>query len=171
MDENRKRDGKHHLVLVPCPLQGHLNPMLNLASIFRSKGFAITLVLMQSASPRVATSWVSDDFFFESLGGSTGDISYAHDLDLMRFLNEINLNCKLPFRDCLTRLRMNRLRDCKLCVVHDAIMYFSGEVCDEMEIPRLVLRTSTAANFLGLSMLNQKACLPAQGKRWILSCL
>ncbi|XP_010055927.3 UDP-glycosyltransferase 76E2 isoform X1 [Eucalyptus grandis] len=162
MDENRKRDWNRHLVLVPCPLQGHLNPMLSLASVFHSKGFGVTLVLVQTSSHPAATSWASDDFFYESLGGSDGSISNAPDVDLMRFLNEVNLKCKSSFRDCLMGLRMGRLRDRKLCVVYDAIMYFSAEVSDELEIPRVVLRTSIVANFLGLSMLNQKAYLPAQ---------
>ncbi|KAF8043664.1 hypothetical protein BT93_A1855 [Corymbia citriodora subsp. variegata] len=162
MAENRRRDGIPHLVLVPCPLQGHLSPMLHLAGIFHSKGFAVTLVLVQPASPRVVTSWVSDDFFLESLGGSGSDIPDVCEMDLMCFLNEVNSKCKLPFRDCLTRLRMNRLKGHKLCIVYDAIMYFSAEVSNELEIPRVVLRTSTAANFLGLSMLKQKACLPTQ---------
>lgn len=77
----------------------------------------------------------------------------------MSFLLKLNSKCREPFRACLEQVQSDTSRGSVLCVIHDAVLYFPVSV----EVPRLVLRTSTAANFLGLSLLDQKGFLPPQG--------
>lgn len=154
----------HHLVLVPCPLQGHINPMLHLANVFRSRGFPITIIHTKSIPIVLPSS--HHDFLFESIDDSLSeDERSSSSKDVISFLFNLNLKCKAGFRDCLARIIADRSRDLGLvCIIFDAAMYFSGDVATEFKVPKLVLRTSTAANFLGLSLLNQRGSLPDQGE-------
>ncbi|OWM85479.1 UDP-glycosyltransferase 76B1-like [Punica granatum] len=168
-----RKNHVHHLVLVPCPLQGHLTPMFHLANLLLSRGFAVTVI--QIPSP----SWRSLDcthpnpsfpsLFFEPIADGVAcddDASNAGE-DVMSFLLELNSKCREPFRDCLDRVASSAPRGCISCLIHDAVMYFPVDVVEDLSIPRLVLRTSTAANFLGLSLLDQKGFLPPQGTRLV----
>ncbi|KAF5747935.1 UDP-glucose iridoid glucosyltransferase-like isoform X2 [Tripterygium wilfordii] len=157
-----RRTGGPHLVLVPCPLQGHMNPMLHLAKLLHSKGFTITIINTQISSHH--HHHPNDLFFYESIDGGLPDAS-SIDGDVVPFLLELNLKCREPFRDCLARMmvRVDGSRDHVSCIIHDSAMYFSVSVADELEIPRIVLRTSSAATFYGFSLLfKRKGCLPIQ---------
>lgn len=164
--ESPTNHGGQRLVLVPCPLQGHLYPMLHLADLLLHNGFSVTVI--QIPSP----SWRSIDrvprfpgLFFEPIVDdieSDDDASAAGE-DVMSFLLKLNSKCREPIRDCLERVRSHASRGPVLCLIHDAVLYFPIDAVSDLEIPRLVLRTSTAANFLGLSLLDQKGSLPPQG--------
>ncbi|KAB1200960.1 putative disease resistance protein RGA3 [Morella rubra] len=54
MEKNRQRP-RRLLVLLPCPFEGHINPMLQLGTILHSKGFSITIVQPQFNSGSVNT--------------------------------------------------------------------------------------------------------------------
>ncbi|KAM3739890.1 hypothetical protein ACB098_08G056900 [Castanea mollissima] len=49
MEKNGQRSRR--LVLLPCPFQGHINPMLQLGTILHSKGFSITITHTEFNSP------------------------------------------------------------------------------------------------------------------------
>ncbi|KAG6771181.1 hypothetical protein POTOM_022528 [Populus tomentosa] len=150
---------KGHLLLVPCPLQGHMNPMLHLAKILHSHGFLITITETQPSSPVVFPPH-RPDFLFESIDGLDNSPSEFRG-DVATFLYTLNTKCKAPFHDCLSRIQTNSRQGPVTCIIHDAVMFFSVDVADDMKIPRIVLRTSSATNFYGLSLLKQKGDLLA----------
>jgi hypothetical protein len=151
---------KGHLLLVPCPLQGHMNPMLHLATILHSHGFLITITETQPSSPVVFPPH-RPDFLFESIDGLDNSPSEIFKGDVVTFLYTLNTKCKAPFHDCLSRIQTNSTQGPVTCIIHDAVMFFSVDVADDMKIPRIVLRTSSATNFYGLSLLKQKGDLLA----------
>ncbi|PON48655.1 UDP-glucuronosyl/UDP-glucosyltransferase [Trema orientale] len=154
----------HHLVLVPCPLQGHMSPMLHLAKLLHSKGFFITIIVSSNeVNPPLSPSHYPE-FLFQSINineDGTNNISYnSFGGDVMLYLLVLNNKCGTPLRDCLTKLQSNvSFFGPVSCVVYDAVMYFSAAIADELEIPRIVLRTSSASTFLALSLLRQNATL------------
>ncbi|KAJ6912578.1 DNA gyrase subunit B [Populus alba x Populus x berolinensis] len=150
---------KGHLLLAPCPLQGHMNPMLHLAKILHSHGFLITITETQPSSPVVFPPH-RPDFLFESIDGLDNSPSEFRG-DVVTFLYTLNTKCKAPFHDCLSRIQTNSTQGPVTCIIHDAVMFFSADVADDMKIPRIVLRTSSATNFYGLSLLKQKGDLLA----------
>ncbi|XP_011027241.1 PREDICTED: UDP-glucose iridoid glucosyltransferase-like isoform X1 [Populus euphratica] len=150
---------KGHLLLVPCPLQGHMIPMLHLAKILHSHGFLITITETEPSSPAVFPPH-HPDFLFESIDGLDNSPSEFKG-DVVSFLYTLNTKCKAPFHDCLSRIQTNSTQGPVTCIIHDAVMFFSVDVADYMKIPRIVLRTSSATNFYGLSLLKQKGDLLA----------
>ncbi|KAJ9695373.1 hypothetical protein PVL29_010711 [Vitis rotundifolia] len=155
--EKRRQGIRDHLVLVPCPFQGHMKPMLHLANLLHSKGFSITIIHSQSNSPNPSHY---PHFFFRSLGDSS-HIQSASDGDFVPFISALNLHSPTIFRDLLLRMHF---QDPVLSIIHDSAMYFPVTVADELDIPRIVLRTSSAAAgfAFALSILKQQRSFPFQ---------
>ena len=167
-------NNNNHLVLIPCPLQGHMSPMLHLAKLLHSKGFMITIILISTTHELSNPSESYPEFLFQSIDGVSPESVCASLIgggDIMLYLFLLNEKCKAPFKDyCLL---MSKLRPYSggcfgpvSCIVYDAVMYFSADVADEVEIPRIVLRTSSASTFLALSLdqLKQKGSVAKGGK-------
>ncbi|KAJ4971135.1 hypothetical protein NE237_004234 [Protea cynaroides] len=137
------------LVLFPLPLQGHINPMLQLASILYSKGFCITIIHTRFNSPNSSNY---PDFTFIPIPDGISDIISLLS-DVVTFLSLLNTNCAVPFRDCLVRLlsetSSNNGTETETipCLISDAMMYFTQGVADSLKLPRLVLRTSSIESF------------------------
>lgn len=156
----RQREKNGHLVLVPCPLQGHMKPMLHLAKLLHSQGFLITIIQTQPISS--TPSHHHPEFSFEAIDGFSDTLD-AFNGDVVTFLLALNDKCKTPFHACLARMQQNSTQEPILCIIYDAVMHFSVAVADDLEIPRIVLRTSSATNFYALALLKQKGRLPSQG--------
>ncbi|XP_043724474.1 UDP-glycosyltransferase 76B1-like isoform X1 [Telopea speciosissima] len=165
-EEEQKRRGVG-LVLFPCPLQGHINPMLQLASILHSKGFSIIIVHTRFNSPNSSNY---PHFNFIPIPDGISDIQASFS-DVLALLSHLNVNCAVPLRDCLVRLlsdhdnsiSTSKEKEPISCLISDAIMHFTQGVADGLKLPRLVLRTSSVESFLAFAafpVLRQKNYLP-----------
>ncbi|KAE8039175.1 hypothetical protein FH972_011613 [Carpinus fangiana] len=141
-----EKQGKRCLrvVLVPCPFQGHINPMLQLGSILHSNGFSITVVHVQYNSPDPSTHPV---FSFIPLPDSSSDQSIIGGRSV-DFLLELNAKCKARFPECLAQVMTQiGLHDRIACIIYDEFMYFSEETAKDLKLPSIILRTASASNF------------------------
>ncbi|KAL2541673.1 UDP-glycosyltransferase 76C3 [Abeliophyllum distichum] len=135
------------LVLFPLPLQGHINPMIQLANILHHKGFNISIIHTKYNFPNLSkypyfTLYLIPDGLSES-EASTTDIIF-----LLKLLNE---KCVKPFLDCLARLLSDDDADDHIpCIITDAVWYFTQAVADNLNILRIVLRTSSVWFAIGL---------------------
>ena len=150
------------LVLFPLPLQGHINPMLDLATILHSKGFSITLVHTKFNSPNPLNH---PHFTFHSIpdGLSETQVSTNNVISLITLLN---INCVEPFRECLARLISDTSDEPVACLISDVIFHFTRAVAESLQLPRVVIRTTSATSFAVLHsfpLLLQKGYLPVQG--------
>nr|XP_028954952.1 UDP-glucose iridoid glucosyltransferase-like [Malus domestica] len=151
-NERREREGGvKRLVLFPCPYQGHINPMLQLGSFLHSKGFSITVIHTQFNSPNPSTH--PEFTFFPIQDGLTAEeISSGN---VLAFLLAINANCKASFRQCLTQV-MEQEPDNKItCAIRDDLMYFTEAVAKDLNIPNIMLRTSSVTNVLARTAVPQ----------------
>jgi len=46
----KKMEGENHILVIPFPVQGHINPMLQFSKRLASKGARVTLVTLSSIS-------------------------------------------------------------------------------------------------------------------------
>ncbi|RWR85108.1 UDP-glycosyltransferase 76B1-like protein [Cinnamomum micranthum f. kanehirae] len=149
-----------HLVLFPLPFQGHINPMLQLATVLHSKGFSITIVHTRFNSPNPSNY---TQISFQSIeDGLTEDDT--ENMDVIAILSHVNINCEAPFRDFLGRMLMKE-GERLACIVTDAMLHFTQGVAEEFKIKRIVLRTSSAASFgpfEAFPMLREKGYIPMQ---------
>ncbi|KAI3893801.1 hypothetical protein MKW92_040291 [Papaver armeniacum] len=168
---------KRRLVLFPCPyLQGHINPMLQLATLLHSKGFSITIIHTRFNAPNPSDY---PHFHFAPISSSSSPDSDIVDQfhlqhstsDIIAFVSAINVKFLNQFRDCLIHLlssssnEANNNGDTIACVITDALMHFTQDVANNLHIPRIVLRTSSPTSFVAFAaypLLLQMGYLPIQ---------
>ncbi|KAK2637465.1 hypothetical protein Ddye_032257 [Dipteronia dyeriana] len=128
---------KRRLVLFPQPLQGHINPMLQLASILYHKaGFSITIIHTNFNSPNSSSY---PHFSFRSIPDGLSETE-ASTADLIAFSVLLNVKCVVPFQDCLAELLGGGGDDDDVaCLITDANWYFTQAVADSLKLPRIVL--------------------------------
>ncbi|XP_068311666.1 UDP-glucose iridoid glucosyltransferase-like [Pyrus communis] len=147
--EMEKKTQSTRLVLFPCPYQGHINPMLQLGSFLHSKGFSITVIHTQFNSPNPSNH--PDFTFFQIQDGLTAEeISSGNAIAI---LLAINANCKVSFRQRLTQVMEQEPENKITCVIYDDFMYFTEAVAKELNIPNIMLRTTSVTNFLARTAL------------------
>lgn len=151
---------KQRLMLIPCPYEGHINPILQLGKILQSRGFSITIAhtIYNSPNPQAHPDF---SYLLIPEGLSEHDISSG---DLTHFVTTINDNCKLSFQHLLEQHESQK--DEIACIIWDEYMYFSDAVATNLNIPTIIFRTSSAATFLGrcaLLRLHTRGLIPFRG--------
>ncbi|KAG7580874.1 UDP-glucuronosyl/UDP-glucosyltransferase [Arabidopsis suecica] len=152
------RETKPVIFLFTFPLQGHLNPMFQLANIFFNKGFSITVIHTEFNSPNFSNF---PHFTFVSIpDGLSEPESYP---DVIEILHDLNSKCVAPFGDCLKKLISEE--PTAACLIVDALWYFTHDLTDKFDIPRIVLRTVNLSAFVAFSkfhVLREKGYLSLQ---------
>lgn len=155
---------RHRLVLIPPPFQGHIIPMLQLATILHSRGFSISVAhaSLNSPDPSNHPNFTFLPFFD---GLSDTRISSKNLADIVLTLNA---KCASPLKELLVdQLMKAKLKNEKIaCIIYDASMYFIDSVARELKLPTIVLRTTCATNLLtyhASARLQCKGYLPLQG--------
>lgn len=162
-ESNVQQKKGRRVILFPLPLQGHINPMLQLASILYSKGFSITIIHTNFNSPNPSNY---PHFSFNSISESLweSEVSIEDTISLLTVLND---KCVVPFQDCLAKLISNGDQEEPVtCLITDAIWHFAQTVADTLRLPWIVLRTSSISSFLAFSafqILLEKGYLAEQG--------
>ncbi|XP_052312374.1 UDP-glycosyltransferase 76B1 isoform X1 [Populus trichocarpa] len=153
------------IILFPLPLEGHINPMIQLANILYSKGFSITIIHTQFNPPNPAkcphfTIHAIPDGLLED-EASTAD-------GVIRFSVLIS-NCVEPFRDCLAKLLLDAVdQEPVACLITDAVWHFTHSVAEGFKIPTIAMRTTSISSFLAFAsfpLLRERGYFPIQDSR------
>ncbi|KAL5060712.1 hypothetical protein RYX36_032316 [Vicia faba] len=148
---------KAHAVLIPCPLQGHINPVFKLAKILHLQGFHITFVnteynhkrLLQSRGPKAFDSFTS--FSFETIPDGLTPMDGD---GLPSLFQSIRKNFLQPFRELLSRLHdsaTSGLVPPVTCIVSDINMSFTIQAAEEFALPNVLFFPASACSFLCIS--------------------
>lgn len=156
---------RHRLVLIAPPFQGHLTPMLQLATILHSKGFSITVAQDHFNSPDPSNYHPNFTFLPLFYGLSETHFSSKNIVDITATLNT---KCVSPLKELLVDQieKANINHENIDCVIYDGLMYSIDAVARELKLPSIVLRTTSATNFLTYHAFVQRrssGCLPLQG--------
>ncbi|XP_065621461.1 UDP-glycosyltransferase 76E1-like [Quercus suber] len=128
MEKPEARKLGHWMVLVVYPFQGHINPMLQLATILYTKGFPITIAHPQFNSPNHENH---PEFHF------------------MATITALNSNCEAPFQQYMEEMmKVEDPHDRVAGVVYDGFMHFAQVVANNLKLPGINVRTSAAATLL-----------------------
>ncbi|KAL4620985.1 hypothetical protein ACB092_06G195800 [Castanea dentata] len=155
-----QRKGRR-LVLFPLPFQGHINPMLLLATILHSKGFSITIICTNFNSLNPSNF---PNFTFHSIPDGILE-SEASSKDVVFIAKLLNTKCVEPFRDCMVKLLSDVSEEPISCLISDAFFYFTQAVADSLKLPRVVLRTGGLSSFIvfaAFPLLRERGYLPIQ---------
>nr|CAB3456164.1 unnamed protein product [Digitaria exilis] len=147
------------VVLFSLPFQGHLNPMLKLASLLAARGLGVTVLHTDFNAPDPTRHPAGLAFvpIHETLPGEATS-PYSH---ILTKLLALNAACEAPFREVLASLLMRaRHRDDDVAATPRAAA--------ELGVPVLALRTDSAAafrNMLAIPRLRDAGFIPIKGKQ------
>ncbi|KFK44332.1 hypothetical protein AALP_AA1G244400 [Arabis alpina] len=167
---------KPHVVCVPFPAQGHINPMLKVAKLLHAKGFHVTFVntiyshnrLLRSRGPNALDGLSS--FRFESIPDGLPETSADAMQDVLALCESTMKNSLAPFKELLHRLNSGDDVPPVSCIVSDGVMSFTLDAAKELGVPEVLFWTTSACGFLaylhfylfvekGLCPLKDESCL------------
>ncbi|ESW20396.1 hypothetical protein PHAVU_006G205500 [Phaseolus vulgaris] len=158
---NCTAETKPHAVLVPFPLQGHINPLFKLAKLLHLRGFHITFVhtdynhkrYLKSRGPNALQGL--PDFRFETIPDGLPPLDDDADGDVSQHIpslcDSFRKNFLQPFRDLLARLNHSAtagLIPPVTCIVSDCFMSFPIQAAEELAVPIILLSPVSAGAFL-----------------------
>ncbi|XP_047155669.1 7-deoxyloganetin glucosyltransferase-like isoform X2 [Vigna umbellata] len=152
---------KPHAVLVPFPLQGHINPLFKLAKLLHFRGFHVTFVHTHYNYKRYLKSRDSNafqglpDFRFETIPDGLPPLDDDADGDVSQHIpslcDSVRNNFLQPFRQLLARLNHSAtagLIPPVTCLVSDCFISFPIQVAEELSVPIILLSPISAGAFL-----------------------
>ncbi|CAI9104056.1 OLC1v1002664C1 [Oldenlandia corymbosa var. corymbosa] len=147
---------KLHVVIIPAPFQGHINPMLKLAKILNHRGFYITFVnteynhkrLLRSRGPNSLDGL--PDFKFVTIPDGLPPSDADSTQDIPSLLDSISKTGIVPFNALLSKLK-NSVPDIPpvSCIASDCAMFFTLEAAEQFGLPVVFFWTASACGFLG----------------------
>ncbi|GMI88956.1 UDP-glucosyl transferase 76E2 [Hibiscus trionum] len=145
--EKQRKSG--HLVLVTVPFQGHITPMLQLATILHSKGFSITIIHTELNSPNPSNH---PEITFVSIPDKLTK-SQLSDTDVAGLTLILNKNCAAPLQKCIKKLLHSYGHIA--AVLYDTLMYCAQTIADNLRLPGITLRTCSATTLLFFPVFSQ----------------
>ncbi|CAH8314398.1 unnamed protein product [Eruca vesicaria subsp. sativa] len=146
--------GKPHVVCVPFPAQGHINPMLKLAKLLHAKGFHVTFVntvynhnrLLRSHGSNTLNGLLS--FRFETISDGLPETGKDVTQGIPALCESSMKNCLAPFKELLQRINAEHDVPRVSCIVADGIMSFTVDAAEELGIPEVLFWTTSACGFM-----------------------
>nr|DAD21985.1 TPA_asm: hypothetical protein HUJ06_023448 [Nelumbo nucifera] len=148
---------KPHVVCIPYPAQGHINPMLKLAKLLHYKGFHVTFVNTEYNHRRLVKSRGPDSvkglpgFRFETIPDG---LPHSDDIEATQHIPSLcdstRKTCLSPFRNLLSKLNDSSSSDTPpvSCIVSDGVMSFTLTAAQECGIPEVLFWTTSACGFM-----------------------
>ncbi|XP_019171575.1 PREDICTED: 7-deoxyloganetin glucosyltransferase-like [Ipomoea nil] len=150
---------KPHVICIPLPAQGHINPIFKLAKLLHSSGFYITFVhthfnyhrLLKSQDPATLAGCGVADFRFETISDGLPESCQRGILDLPDLVVSLPTHGLSSFRDLVKRLNAAACPEVPpvSCIISDGVMSFTLEVAQEFGIPEFLFFTPSACGMLG----------------------
>ncbi|KAK8562374.1 hypothetical protein V6N13_019026 [Hibiscus sabdariffa] len=144
-----KQEKSGHLVLVMVPFQGHITPMLQLATILHSKGFSITIVHPELNFPNPSAH---PDFTFISIPDKLTEPQLS-DNDVAGVMRSLNNNCAAPLKQCLNKILHSHGHIA--AIIYDTLMFCAQSIAHDLRLPGMTLRTSSATTLLFFTIFPQ----------------
>ncbi|KAI5082075.1 hypothetical protein GOP47_0001818 [Adiantum capillus-veneris] len=161
-----RRQRQQHVVAVPLPAQGHLNPLMRFCKLLAAQGFLVTFVNIDPIHHRI------DEVRNGGVADADADMDGAHDcircdhipIDSLNLANDFRVsfeaffeaqNSIAPHLEALLS-RLNRLGPPVTCLMSDIGMTLPTQnVADKFNIPRIVFYPNSASLQLFVSYVIQ----------------
>ncbi|XP_059279744.1 7-deoxyloganetin glucosyltransferase-like [Lycium ferocissimum] len=145
---------KPHVICVPHPSQGHINPMFKLAKILHHKGFHITFVNTEYNHRRLLKSRGPDglknlpSFRFETIPDGLPPCDADATQDIVALCESTTTTCLAPFKELLAKLNDASSVPRVSCIISDGVMSFTLAAAQELDIPQVFFWTFAACGTL-----------------------
>ncbi|KAL0704929.1 hypothetical protein Bca4012_071354 [Brassica carinata] len=152
--DHAKCGQKPHVVCVPYPAQGHIDPMLKVAKLLHNRGFHVTFVnnvynhnrLRRSRGPNALDRIPT--FRFESIPDGLLETDGDKMQDIPSLCEATMKNCLAPCKELLQRINARDDVPPVSCIVADGIMSFTLDAAEEIGVPEVIFWTTSACGFL-----------------------
>ncbi|EOA37391.1 hypothetical protein CARUB_v10011262mg [Capsella rubella] len=145
---------KPHVVCVPYPAQGHINPMMKVAKLLHARGFHVTFVNTIYNHKRFLRSRGSNaldglpSFRFESIPDGLPETDMDTTQDITALCESTMKNCLAPFQELIQRINAGDNVPPVSCIVSDGCMSFTLDVAEELGVPEVLFWTTSGCAFL-----------------------
>ncbi|XP_054800681.1 7-deoxyloganetin glucosyltransferase-like [Prosopis cineraria] len=159
MDYIASEGSKPHVVMIPFPIQSHLNSFLKLAKVLHHRGFHITYVnteynhrrLLNSRGPQALDGL--SDFRFETIPDGLPPSQADATQHLPSLCESTAQNCLVPFTKLLEKLHESASRGLVppvTCLISDMAMTFTVKAAQQIKVPVAIYSVINASSYLGL---------------------
>ncbi|KAK7277075.1 hypothetical protein RIF29_18225 [Crotalaria pallida] len=155
---------KPHVVCVPFPAQGHVNPFMQLAKLLHCKGFHITFVNNEYNHKRLIKSQGAEfvkgqpDFKFETIPDGMPPSVEDETQDVPSLCIANKKHSYEPLKELVNKLNNSSPGVPPVsCIIYDGIMCFASKVAKDLGIPELVFWTASACGLMGYLQYHQLA--------------
>ncbi|BBG94173.1 UDP-glucosyl transferase 85A2 [Prunus dulcis] len=163
-----------HIVCIPFPAQGHVNPFMNLAKLLHSRGFYITMVytefnhsrLLRSKGPEAVKN--SPGFRFETIPDGVPPSNPDATQSVTELLYYTKKHSVVPLRDLIVKLNSTEGLPKVSCIISDGIMSFAIKVARELGIPEVQFWTASTCGlvaYLQFGELVKKSIFPLKDEK------
>jgi len=166
-----------HAVLIPYPVQGHINPLFRLAKLLHLRGFHITFVHTEYNYKRLLNSRALKalqnlpHFHFETIPDGLPLTDHAVNVtqDTLSLCKSVRDNFLPPFRQLLATLNHSAIAGLTpplTALVSDFSLTFTTQAAQELALPILLFSPASATSLLSimnLRTLSDKAIIPLKG--------
>ncbi|XP_002525851.2 7-deoxyloganetin glucosyltransferase [Ricinus communis] len=148
---------KPHVVCLPYPAQGHVNPMVKLAKLLHYNDFHVTFVNTEYNHRRLLNSRGPSsldglpDFRFEAISDGLPPSDANATQDIPSLCDSTSKNSLAPFRNLLLKLKSSDSLPPVTCIISDACMSFTLDAAEEFGIPEILFWTPSSCGVLGYS--------------------
>ncbi|GAA0178887.1 transferase [Lithospermum erythrorhizon] len=166
-----------HVVCIPFPAQGHINPMLKLAKLLHYKGVQITFVNTEYNHRRFVRARGPDsvgglpEFQFEAIPDGLPPSDADATQDIPSLIESTSKNCLASFCSLISKLNSDGPN--VTCIVADVCMGFSIEVAQQFGISIAVFLPPSGCAILvatHFEQLIERGCIPLKGMYPALVC-
>ncbi|CAL0329479.1 unnamed protein product [Lupinus luteus] len=155
------KNQKPHVVCVPFPAQGHVNPFMQFSKLLRCKGFHITFVnnefnhrrLIKSLGPEFVKG--QPDFQFKTIPDALppSNMDATQDVPSLCIANQ--KHSYAPLKELVNKLNSSPGVPPVTTIIYDGIMSFAGKVAKDLGIPEFVFWTASACGLMGYLQYHQ----------------
>ncbi|XP_017226546.1 UDP-glycosyltransferase 85A8-like [Daucus carota subsp. sativus] len=163
MGSTTEAHDKPHVLCIPYPAQGHINPMLQVAKLLHHKGFHISFVYTDFNHNRLIKSKGQQaldglsDFRFYSIPDGLAPSDPDATQDIATLCKYTPVTCLAPFSNLISKL--NDSLDLGVppltCIVSDATMSFTLKAAEKFGIPEILLWTASTCGLIAYMQYHQ----------------
>ncbi|CAK8566864.1 unnamed protein product [Lathyrus sativus] len=146
---------KPHVVCVPFPAQGHVNPFMQLAKILRSIGFHITFVNNEFNHRRLISSLGENfvkgepDFQFETIPDGLPESDKDSTQSIAALCDGTRKHCYAPLKELVKKLNSSANVPQVTSIMYDGLMGFARKVAKDLGLADQQFWTASACGLLG----------------------
>ncbi|XP_037470028.1 UDP-glycosyltransferase 85A1-like [Triticum dicoccoides] len=161
MASSQSAKAKPHVLLIPYPAQGHVNPLLRLAKALHTHSFHITLVhtehnhrrLLRSRGPGAVEE--VPGFRVETIPDGLPPADLDATQDIWKLCEATRRTCPGHVREVVERLSRSEGVPPVTCVIADGAMGFVVHVAKELGLPAYLFFTTSACGLLAYLNFDQ----------------